>query len=304
MKDKFIHLEDFIKNDVFIKPTNYENKIFLIRFEHIGQYRKFHMSEYTSLKDQAKYKKLYLQVNLFLSNISNIKCIRLRDMHERTFTNGIEGFINSCKKHSIDYIITIYKDNFEYNKIKKLIINSKIKLVTIPLLINTNVFKDYTLNKKWDILFYGAISDAYPFRKRLIKILLSSRLKHLKIKILKYGELRKEKLAMEINKSWLTISTKSKFNYLVEKYFEIPASKSLVLGNMPQQGKNIFGINYIYVDNHMSDNEIINRIKNIFLNKKLITKKTNDAYKIIHNSYYSFDQQFYNILYNKLKIYF
>ena len=68
MKDKFIHLEDFIKNDVFIKPTNYENKIFLIKFEHIGQYRKFHMSEYTSLKDQAKYKKLYFSIFGWVTN--------------------------------------------------------------------------------------------------------------------------------------------------------------------------------------------------------------------------------------------
>lgn len=300
MKHHFIHLEDFIKNNVFIKPSNYENKIFLIKFEHIGQYKKFHMDEYTSIQDQSKYKKLYLDVNFFLLSIPNIKCVRLRDTHERTFTTGIEGFIEGCKKNNINYIITIYKDNFEYNKIKSLIVNSKIKLITIPLLINTDIFKDYKLKKKWDILFYGALSESYPFRKRLIKILKSNKLNNLKIRILKYGELQKEKLAIEINKSWLTISTSSKFDYLVEKYFEIPASKSLVLGNMPVQGRSIFGINYIYIDNHMSDNEIINRIKNIFLNRKLIAKKTNSAYDIIHNNYYSFDKQFYNILYNNI----
>ena len=67
-----------------------------------------------------------------------------------------------------------------------------------------------------------------------------------------------KKLSEEINKSWLTICTSSKYNLLLGKYFETSMSNSTVCGNMPEDGKNICRDNYIELNPEMSDEEIIN----------------------------------------------
>ncbi len=106
-----------------------------------------------------------------------------------------------------------------------------------------------------------------------------------KIKIIEYGEAKEEVLAKIINQSYLTIATCSQFNYLVKKYFEISAAKSLILGNMPKQGGSVFGDNYIKLHKSMTSDEIYNIIKSALDDKDNIIRMTNINYNMVHKEH-------------------
>lgn len=298
-KDKFLIIEKCINNGIFHEPINYKSKIFLMKFSTVGLYYNHYYAPCYKKKKKDLIS-LFSKINTFINKTDNIKCIQICDMHQYTFKDGHIGLITYCKKYKINYILTRYRNKKEFKQINNIIKKYKIKtkLITIPLLIDTNIYKSNNLNKKYDILFYGRLSNAYPFRKRIYNILFSKKLNHLNIRILKYGKFRKENLAAEINKSYLCISTCSKFNYLVEKYFEIPASGSLVLGDMPLQGKCIFGENYVSIENNMTDYQIIEKIKNALNDKKKILKKSKKANLIVHTKYSSYKSSLYERLYN------
>ena len=142
--------------------------------------------------------------------------------------------------------------------------------------INTDLLKEYSSKKEYDVLIYGSINDVYPFRSRLFKLLDNN---EFNFKIIKanddcYGE----RLGKEINKSWLTVATTSKYDYLVAKYFEISAAGSVILGNMEDIGKTIWSEDeYVNVSTDMSDNEILSIVKEALDSKdklKDIIKKT------------------------------
>ena len=62
------------------------------------------------------------------------------------------------------------------------------------------------------------------------------------------------------------------------KYFEASMSKSIVCGNMPKDGENIWNDNYINLDYTMTDEEIINILKKALKYKSILIKKSNTMY--------------------------
>jgi hypothetical protein len=124
----------------------------------------------------------------------------------------------------------------------------------------------------------------------------------LRIRIIKKSENIKYKdLAKLINRSWICISTPSKFDYLVKKYFEIAACNSVVAGNMPIQGKQIFGNNYIPLSNNMSDQKIISILQSALKNKQNLKNMSKHMYSVIHNKYIvKRRQEIYSDIYHEI----
>jgi len=131
--------------------------------------------------------------------------------------------------------------------------------------INMDYFKDYGFRKTIDVLIYGSlINKWYPFRNRLCKLLLESDLIVLHIENPwgnKEDAIRNAELSKVINQSSLTVCTKSKVDYLVAKYVEAMASLSMPLGNLPAKEYPKFKKRVLYVDDAMTDEEILEKIE-------------------------------------------
>lgn len=231
-----------------IDPTLYSTVIFGCRSIYLYKcYR--HIME----------KKIYDR-NIELCKIKN-KFFIIQDMHPKTYKNIINlcTFLNT---NHINIIFTFF-NNAEAKLIKKYTPN--VKHLHIPHHIDTSIFKFLNLEKKYDILLFGSIHPThYPFRKRLFELINANKDKfnvHFIPKPETFNaELCEDGLAKLINMSKICIATKSKYDYLVGKYFEISLCKSLIAGDIPTDGIGIFKGRIIELNNTMTDQQIIDKL--------------------------------------------
>lgn len=252
-----------------------------------------------SPRNKYKWQKIRQSTARLLNNVKNRTCFIIGDCHNYTFAGGIRSVVVVCNKYNIDYLVSFYDKNNEINNLKCILAKSKSKTIFIPMTnaINNNVFKNHNLSKIYDIILYGRINDNYPLRKRICNLLKSKKFgDHFKIKIIEYGEYEEINLSIILNQSYLCVATKSKYDYLVKKYFEISASKSLILENMPVQGNNIFS--YVHISNNMNDNKIFKIIKSTLSNKIKIIKQSQINHNIVCKQYTI--NNFHQSLYFKL----
>lgn len=215
-------------------------------------------------------------------------CVFIGDCHEYTFINGLSTIVNACKLFEIDYIVGVYENNKEIDELIVMINNSMNKTKYIPLnnVIRSDIFRDYNLPKIYDIVFYGKLNSSYPLRQKIYNILKSKRfMNKFNIKIINFRAKKDEDLALVLNSSYMAVATSSKFNYLVKKYFEISASNCLIMGDMPDQGKKIFGNNYVSINIKMSANEIYKKIKYMLNHKDQILKRSRINHDKVHKDH-------------------
>ena len=194
---------------------------------------------------------IHLQYNMLFKSICRGLCmyrclkrvIMIEDMHrpdilKRVILNGgYNHIMYNCDCAELDII----KNN-----------NPTCKFIHQPHFVDTNIFTDYRLAKKWDIIFYGTHgSDWYPFRNRLYTLLLNCTL--IKTKFITFTGYSPDKaklmprgvqLAKLINQSWISIATTSRVDYFVKKYIEIPACNTMIAGNIPTRNANICVLHY------------------------------------------------------------
>jgi len=138
----------------------------------------------------------------------------------------------------------------------------------LPHHISFDVYKDYGLEKEYDILLYGNTnSKFYPFRKRLHKLLS----KHFNCKVVSYPEIRGVELAKLLNKSWMAVATKSTEDYLVAKYLEIPACNCLPIGNIATTEKSLFKEIVFEIPESMTDEMIVNKVRAALDDKPMLS---------------------------------
>jgi hypothetical protein len=246
------------------------------------------------------------------------RLLGVHDIHNYTFTGGFETLYTYVATHNIDLVVGNYCGNEEYETIREgLLKHTGVPVVTIPNLVDHGIFYDRHLQKQWDILLYGHLDpDAYPFRNRLNKILTKNRLQW-KTKVLEYNGAQKGELSSLLSsaeprrkksgknykatkknvlaylyQASLTVVTRSRYDYLLYKYFEISFSNSCLVGNIPTQGKALFQDNYIHLDESMDDETIENTIAEALQNKKrlgTLASKNLEAvqmYSIEYRKYY------------------
>jgi UDP-2-acetamido-2-deoxy-ribo-hexuluronate aminotransferase len=167
----------------------------------------------------------------------------------------------------------------------------------VPFFKNKNQFKDHKLKKEYDLFFSSAYSfhnSSYYLRRRLYEIF--TRQNKYKIVVSENSSVGKNQAFSEmINKSWLTISTPTindknapnerNTNYYVAKYIEIPMSKGVVLGYLPNVAKNDYKNNYVYVTEEMSDEEIIKIVDDALNNKKKLIEYSDNLYDYFQTTY-------------------
>lgn len=214
-----------------------------------------------------------------IKNCTLPKVLYIHDIHNYSFVGGFEALFNISKELNINYVISNFSDNLEFDTIYSNFEKLNIKVFAYPifnLAFNDSWIPTINLNKEYDILYYGAdIHYCYKFRLRLKQILEKYHKQYnWRIRIIKYGELTGVDLYNEINKSLLCVSTRSSFDYLLFKYIEIPFSNSLIIGDIPTQLKDYLNHNSIIeINEDMDDLTICTIINENLKNKDLIFKR-------------------------------
>lgn len=219
--------------------------------------------------------------SIFPEAISEIRHFR----HFDPSVNRYDRLMAMFDRLDIRSLITSYECP-ELREIRRL--RPSLQTFVIDLHVNTAIFRDYGLPRVHDLIIYGAASrEGYPFRYRL------SRLLRRKFKVLRFApdklryndDICGEGLARKINASWLGLATTEQFDYLVGKYFEIPACRTVVLGNMNAQGRAIFDDHYIHVDDRMTDREIVEIVRSALADKNRLNDIADRMVDVVHGGY-------------------
>jgi len=284
-----ITLEKYIKSIIDNSIEDYSNWYLLIYciMSSVSAYRVYNVQLYPDEKSIN-------DINTLILNFKGKRIFHIHDIHDYTFIDGYFGFKNYCKNNNINLVIGNYIYNNESKIINSILKDLEIPYYVIPNLINDNIFKNYNNDKIYDILIYGNMGFCYILRKRMLDIIKKTT--KWKSRIIEFNELTGIELSEEINKSYLSVATCSTFEYFLCKYIEIPMSSSLVIGNLPEQGKMLFGNDdFIQINDNMTDIEIIDKIDKVLENKTIIL----DKIKIMSNKLEFFKLKYKNIYLNK-----
>ena len=300
--------DEIMKNDILIFGWNmtYISKFYT--FKHKFYKKKINDLESSDvikhhLEPLLKHKKKYLV---------------LQDSHNLDYDGGILNLIEYLNNHYFYGIITPYFFAEGIQLIKRYRFNlkypliHKLKFIHLPHHIDERIFKNYHLDKKYDVFLFGNTSkNHYPFRNRL-KLLLEEMNENKEIKLLhwkigvgknyfKYNEkISNKNLSTAINQSQLTICTKLKHNFLVGKYFETSLSNSVICGDMTKDGKKIWKNNYIHIDDDMTNKEIKEIILDALKDKERLKKiKMYNKEKMKEFYLSKFSNHLFNLIYNK-----
>ncbi|WP_079527458.1 glycosyltransferase [Halobacillus hunanensis] len=152
----------------------------------------------------------------------------VNDVHR--LTNLRRNFIT---KNKIDYLFTIVRDKFTetYPEFKN-------KMEWFPHFVNTEICKDYGLEKEINLLMMGAVNDNfYPLRRDIVEAYKGNEefvyhdhpgYRHFN-KQDERQHLIGDSYAREINRAKIFLTTPSILNYPVIKYFEVLACRTLLL---------------------------------------------------------------------------
>lgn len=200
------------------------------------------------------------------------------------------------ESNKIDLIFSTTKSHF-----LKTHPNYKNKFRWFPFSINSNVFKDWQLEKDIDFLLIGQVYDRvkktgyrsmtakgrYPFRDEVL-----DKMRDVKGFVFHphpghnapVSALLNEKYAKELNRSKIFFTCGSKLKYPVLKYFEAPACKTLLLAEPVQDILDLGfkdGINFVACDQSNFYEKAMYYLKN----EKERIKITENGYRFIHDNH-------------------
>jgi hypothetical protein len=189
---------------------------------------------------------------------------------------GFKNIFNCVKENNITTVISRY-DTYLINTL-----NVDVKYFRYYYSIYGDKFNVSPEKKIYDLLIYGNVSlPTYPMRRKIYDMFKKNNY-GLNVKFLFYsGKKSKhlmttgENLADNISKSWLTLTTKSINNLLLGKYYEASIYGSVPIGDFPDLEKiELLKKEMIILSLDMSENDILNIIKNALSNKEELIRKS------------------------------
>lgn len=229
----------------------------------------------------------FLNSKLLVSGLNTYPCKKIliiEDMHSIDLIGKI------VRTNRIDYIF-YHCDCYQLDQIK--LFNRQVGFINYPHYVDTNIYKNYNLNKDYDIILYGCTDKAvYPFRYRLFKLIRTC--KKFRVCYIPFpgyyvpnrsAITSGAKLAKLINRSYIGISTSSKHDYFLKKYIEIPASYCMVAGNIPTRYKHILQDKIIELRPEMSDGMIITILQQALSDKVKLLERIDYSHKFFTNNF-------------------
>jgi hypothetical protein len=189
------------------------------------------------------------------ASVNVAKCVRYNEMWDIGWTN------KEISNSNADIVICHHKNDMKNYQ------NIKDKMVNISHCADNVIYKDYGLEKKYDVLFTGAVGKHYPFRQRIRRIIPELK-KHVVCKVLGHpgGNMNKPRglilkdYAKLINSSKITLTCSSRYKYRLGKYVEIPMCGSIIAADLPDEDQDFFEKFMLVINPKMNDEEIVDKI--------------------------------------------
>ncbi len=152
------------------------------------------------------------------------------------FVNDAHRFVrlrkNYITKHNIAHLFTVTRDKF--TELYPRFID---KMEWFPHFVQTEIYRDYGMEKDIELLMMGAVNDVYPLRQKIIKAYEGNPQfvyhEHPGYRTFSKNEKVQHFIdnsyAKELNRAKIVFTCPSVFYYPVIKYFEVLACKSLLL---------------------------------------------------------------------------
>lgn len=205
------------------------------------------------------------------------KCIRYNEMYTKELTK------KEIIKSKSDLVICHHNNDIKNFQ------GVPAKFVHIPHCAEKTIFKDYKIEKKYDITVVGIIGWAYPFREKLYNLMQSKlskqwicdRKRHPGYNIVS-ADSNNEAVdyAKFINQSKITLTCSSRYKYAFSKYAEIPMCNSILAANLPDERQDFFRQFMIVLDPNDSDDTIINKLKPYLIDDKKRQELSNKGMNI------------------------
>lgn len=229
----------------------------------------------------------FLKTKLLVSGLRDYPCKKIliiEDMHATDLIGGV------LRMNRFDYAF-YHCDCAQSDRLK--LLNKQINFINYPHFYDRDVYKNYHQNKSYDIILYGCITPSvYPFRYRLFNLIRNcKKFKVLYIPFPGYNVPNKNsithgvRLSKMINKAYIGIVTSSKHQYFLKKYLEIPASFTMIAGDIPPRYKHILKNNIIELYPSMSDAKIIMTLQNALQDKQKLLEDINHLHNVIADNF-------------------
>lgn len=186
-------------------------------------------------------------------------------------------------------------------------IQSQIKFIGYPRCVDSNCFKNYGLNKKYDVITVGAMWHFYSFRM-MMHHYMEKNASSIGIKYHNYPhcgtdfshtDFVRDVYAKAINESKMLLSCGGRYHLAFNKIFESMGCKTLYVGEKPY-GEEELGLkdeyNYIavdkenfidkikfYINNETELNKIVDNAQKTFLAKHTIEHRGKDFIKLLQS---------------------
>jgi len=217
-----------------------------------------------------------------LKKIKIPKCIRYNEMYD------VLGTLKEIYESGCKLVICHHLNDCE--KYQNMNIKN-VKFVYIGHCAEKTIFKNYNIDKKYDILLAGNISKHYPLRERFVKLLRKLKKKYkchihphpgYDLKDAHTNRYLKE-MAIAINKSRIVLADTGLPRSRYGKYLEIPmCGTSALCGDLPDDMADDYSY-VIEVNNSMTDKEIIDKISYYLVNEDKRLEKVKKGIEFSNN---------------------
>ena len=214
-----------------------------------------------------------------LDKIKIPKAIIIHDAHYK-----LQEQLDYIKRNKIDLCLSVCKFVFRSSIFRKWVdANKTVNFGWLPHAVNIDVFRDYGLERIWDVVSSGSYDKkVYPFRVKIkntlertkdIKFLMP---KHARFDLIKGKPsshiLIRENYAKFLSQSKIFLFGSSIYNYPAAKYFEGMGSNTLVMAPLPNDATDL---HFIPDENFIEVNE-----KNFLEKIHYYLKRDDERYQI------------------------
>lgn len=206
-----------------------------------------------------------------LDKVDCVKAMMCDDMH-----SWFDKHIDYINKNKVDIVLPT-KTGFETQFCS--MIKHHCITYPFPFPVNAGIFRDYGLERKWDVFLSGFIGGSvYPVRQRLEDVL--SKTKWIKARFRHGFDLSVEEYAKEIAQSKIIIFGNGIYDYLNMRVFQGWASKTLVMCPMPKDAECVLKRDYNFVE--ITKYNFLSKIQYYILNPKERQWIVDQAYKDVY----------------------